>query len=48
MKKKKLPDLKLVSTRPLKWDLAMQIAAERAKSQPRMISMTTKVEDKKR
>jgi hypothetical protein len=44
---KEKPEPKMVSSRPLKLDRAMQIAAERAKHHPKMISMVSKVEDKK-
>lgn len=48
MKKKKLPEQKLVSSRPLKYDLAMRQAAERAQYQPRMITISSKAKDEKK
>jgi hypothetical protein len=48
MKKKELPEQRLVSTRPLKHDLAMQQAAERAKDQPKMITISSKIMERKK
>jgi hypothetical protein len=47
MKEQKKPEQRLLSNKPLKYDRAMQEAAKRAQSHPRLISMTSKVKDDK-
>jgi len=48
MKKDKPIEPRLVSTKPLKMDRAMQEAAKKAQFQPKMIAMSSNVKDDKR
>jgi hypothetical protein len=48
MSKDKPIEQKLTSTRPLKYDRAMQEAVKRAQYQPAMIAISSKVKDEKK
>jgi hypothetical protein len=45
MKEDKPKEQRLASTRPLKMDRAIQIAAKRAQFQPKMMVISSKVKD---